>query len=188
MAKIEDALKAAIVRMPVKEKDKLLLRLVTKDEKLINRLIFELLEDGATLDERATALRKKILRELPAAESKYLTPGLLMMELRYLSGRITEHVGATKDKVGDVSLTILLFVEAFRRHLPMLNMHPPKRSEKLAFYMLRRMATILKKAEKLDEDYHLEFRKDLNDLLAFLWSFKPTADYAAKFEIPTKFT
>jgi hypothetical protein len=188
MTKIEDVLKAAIVQMPVKEKDKLLLRLIAKDTKLVNRLIFELLEDGASLDERALALRKKILQELPGADAKYLTPGLLMMELRYLSGRITEHVDATKDKVGEVTLTILMFVEAFRRHLPMLNGHPPKRSDKLAIYMCRRMVTILKKAEKLDEDYHLEFRKDLNELLSFLWSFKPTAEFAEKFNLPRKFT
>ncbi len=42
--KLPDELKAAISKMPDKEKDKLLFRLIAKEEALVNRLTFELLE------------------------------------------------------------------------------------------------------------------------------------------------
>jgi hypothetical protein len=170
MAKLDNELKAAILRMPVKEKDKLLLRLVAKDEKLVRRLIFE--------------LRRTIEENLPASGSRHLTPGLLLMELRRWNGRITEHVQATKDKLGEVVLTIYLFNEAFRRHWDMLNRSPTYRSDTLAPYVVKRTVMLLKKAEKLHEDYYMEFRRELQELLAFIWNFKATAVWARELGLP----
>jgi hypothetical protein len=184
MAKLDNELKAAILRMPVKEKDKLLLRLVAKDEKLVRRLIFELLEHSATADERAAGLRRTIEENLPASGSRHLTPGLLLMELRRWNGRITEHVQATKDKLGEVVLTIYLFNEAFRRHWDMLNRSPTYRSDTLAPYVVKRTVMLLKKAEKLHEDYYMEFRRELQELLAFIWNFKATAVWARELGLP----
>jgi len=186
MAKLDDQLKAAILRMPVKEKDKLLLRLVAKDAKLVRRLIFELLEGGETRDERAEDLRRLMLKEMPATGVKHLTPGYLLLDLRHWNARINEHVQATKDKVGEVTLVVLLMVEAFRRHYDMLRSFPERRSDTFAPYLVRRLGGILKKAEKLHEDYHIEFRRDLNELLEYVWKFKATAYLAEAEGLPKK--
>ncbi len=52
MPALEPDLKQAIVRMPGVEKDKLLLRLIAKDATLSEKLQFELVERGQTIDER----------------------------------------------------------------------------------------------------------------------------------------
>jgi len=52
MAKIEKELQQAIVAMPQKEKDKLLLRLIGKDDILIQQLTFTLVEESLTMESR----------------------------------------------------------------------------------------------------------------------------------------
>ncbi len=186
MRKIDDQLKAAIARLPVAEKDKLLFRLVAKDEKLVRRLIFELLEGGATRDERSAELREQITLHLPKTGDRDLTPGYLLLDLRHWNARITEHVQATKDKSGEVSLVLFLLAEAFRRHWDMLNRMPARRSDTLAPYVVKRTVATLKKAEKLHEDYFIEFRRDLNELLHYIWEFKPTAVFAQEEGLPRR--
>ncbi len=186
MAKLDEQLKGAILKMPAKEKDKLLLRLVAKDDKLLRRLTFELLEGGETRDDRATELRELMqqnLRELPA---KDMTPGYLLMYFRHWNARIVEHVQATKDKPGEVILTVFMLAEAFRTLSTMLRRFPDRRSDTLAPYVVRRTKTLLGKAEKLHEDYFVEFRRDLNEVLAFLWDFRPTAQLAKGEELPKR--
>ena len=184
MRKLDEQLKAAVLRMPVKEKDKLLLRLLLKDQKLIRRLIFELLEGGETREERAQELREQIVQKLPKTGDKYITPGLLLLELRFWNARITEHVQATKDKPGEVVLTTFLLSEAFRRHMVMLRSFSDKRNDTFAPYVVRRTAMLLKKAALLHEDYFMEFRSDLNELLQAIHNFRPTALLAQQADLP----
>lgn len=179
MLKLDNELKSAIARMPAAEKDKLLLRLVAKDKKLVNRLIFELLEDGSTRDMRADALRISIAQGLDqSSKHSYMTPGYLLLELRHWNARIAEHVHATKDKLGEVTLTLFLLAEAFRVFNEMLKEFPAARSATFAPYVVKRASAILKKAEKLHEDYFVEFRRDAQELLEHLWGFPPTAHLA----------
>ncbi len=184
MLKLDDQLKAAITKMPVVEKDKILLRLVAKDQKLVRRLVFELIEGGATRDERAADLKKQIATDLLNAKHYNLTPGLLLLYLRNWNARITEHVQATKDKSGEVSLTIFMMVEAFRIHRGMLDSFPDRRSDTFAPYLVKRTKAIISKAEKLHEDYFIEFRRDLQELLQNIWSFRATAQFAKEEHLP----
>jgi len=170
MRKIDDPLKDAISRLPIKEKDKLLFRLVAKDEKLVRRLIFELLEGGETRDERADELRTLITKLLPEEGIKALTPGYLLLDIRHWNARITEHLQATKDKPGEVILTFYMLAEALRRHGAMIRKNPNRRSDTLAPYVVKRTYALLKKAEKLHEDYHIEYRRDAQEVLDFIWS------------------
>ncbi len=184
MPKLDEQLKAAIARMPVAEKDKLLLRLVAKDEKLVRRLVFELLEGGETRDERASVLREEIAENLAKASAEHLTPGYLLLYLRHWNARINEHVQATKDKSGEVTLTLFMLAEAFRLHHEMLGSFPEKRSDTLAPYVVKRTATILGRANKLHEDYFIEFRRDAQELLEHIWAFRPTAVLAKEQGLP----
>ena len=113
MPKISPDLTAAIRRMSPDRKDKLLLRLIAKDKLLIAQLQFELLEDKSTVEERVETLKALITKELKAVENYYFTPGNLMMAMRSLNARITEHVKITKDKLSEVTLTIFLLEEIF---------------------------------------------------------------------------
>lgn len=184
MIKLDDQLKAAIVQMPAKEKDKLLLRLTAKDKKLVARLIFELIEGGSTRDERAAALKREIGEDLQNMDKATRTPGYLLLYLRHWNARITEHVQATKDKPGEVSLAVFMLAEAFRLHQEMLDSFPDRRSDTLAPYIVRRTKSLLTKAEKLHEDYMIEFRQDMKDLLRSIWGFRPTAQIASATELP----
>ena len=53
-------LKSAILDLPIKEKDKLLLRLINKDETLVEHLHFQLLEDENDLIDRTKKVYEKI--------------------------------------------------------------------------------------------------------------------------------
>ncbi len=184
MPKLDEQLKLAIARMPVGEKDKLLLRLVAKDEKLVRKLVFELLEGGETRDERAAALRDEIEKDLAKQSKDYFTPGYLLLFLRHWNARINEHVLATKDKSGEVSLVLFMLAEAFRRYNGMLVSFPEKRSDTFAPYVVKRTATILGRAKKLHEDYFIEFRRDAQELLEHIWAFRPTAVLAKEQGLP----
>ncbi len=186
MPKINPDLVAAIRRMPPDRKDKLLLRLIAKDKILIAQLQFELLEAKSTVEERVDDVKEFISKELKAVESYYFTPGNLMMAMRSLNARITEHVKITKDKLSEVTLTIFLLNETFKLYYPRLQQFSVDRSDTLATYILRRTVFLLKKAEKLHADYHLEFSDDLQSLLNFIHHYKPTASEVKEYNIPQR--
>ncbi len=186
MPKLPDDLKAAILRMPVKEKDRLLLRLVAKDQALINRLTFDLLEGGDDPSARREDLRLDMGRSLERSGEGYYTPGYLLLDLRHWNGRITEHVKTTRDKFGDVELRLWMLNEAMRLYGPMLDRFPVNRSDTLAPYLVQRTVYILKNLEKLHEDYYVELRDPLNRWLSSLHAFKPAAPLAKEAGIPRK--
>ncbi|MDX2133188.1 MAG: hypothetical protein SFV52_00275 [Saprospiraceae bacterium] len=184
MAKLNDRLKNAISALPGKEKDKLLFRLVAKDAKLIRRLEFELLEGGETRDDRSQELRDNIVKNLAKSGDDVMTPGWVLMELRFWNARITEHVQATKDKEGEVALTLFMLNESLRRHRAMILRYPDHRSATLADYLVRRADALMTKAGKLHEDLRWELRKDMNELLAHIWAIPRSAKLAGPFGLP----
>ena len=183
MAKLDDQLKVAIVQMPQKEKDKLLLRLVVKDKKLVSRLTFELLEGSATRDSRAADVRSLIEEGLPRSSQRDNTPGWLLMAIRSLNGQITAHVNTTKDKPGEVILGAFLLAEAIRRNDEMLR-KMARRADTIAPYMVKRAADLIKKAARIHEDYYMEFRTDLTEVLWFLHSYPPAQSYISAINLP----
>lgn len=157
-------LKRAITYLPAKEKDKLLCRLIAKDAILAEKLEYELVEEKSTLDHRRQLIRELIER---TARLDPDTAGWLMMDMRTVSGYITRHMKVTKDAYGEVELTILMlnrFIEQHGNLLHKLN----SRTEKCAQYVAKRTDAILKKLNKLDTDYHLEFADDMNRVLQFV--------------------
>jgi hypothetical protein len=184
MKKISPELAVAIRHMSVDKKDKLLLRLVAKDRILIAQLQFELIEGKSTTEERVEDLKTFIKNTLEEARNYHFTPGILMMNLRTLNARITEHVKITKDKLGEVTLTVYLLAEAFRLFLPFLQRHLMHSPVNFSEYIIRRLQLVLKKAEKLHEDYHLEFKDELQNVLDFVYNYNPTARLAKEAQIP----
>ncbi|WP_080238396.1 hypothetical protein [Spirosoma rigui] len=179
MAALDPDLKKAIVHMPSTEKDKLLLRLVAKDAILTEKLQFELVERGQTIDERRELIREFILR---TATLNADSPGWLMMDMRTVSGYISRHLKVTKDKYGEVEL-MLNMLNTFYDHNAHLLHKYNSRSDKAAEYIAKRTDQVLKKAAKLDPDYHIEFADEINKLLQWIHSNAPV-HYARQLGLP----
>lgn len=177
---LPDSLKKAIVNMPTKEKEKLLLRLVAKDTLLVDRLYYELVEEGTTLLERREELRSKIERMSTYRQD---TPGYLLMNLRSLSGDITYHVKITKDKIAALELNLLM-IKAFMQNNEEMLRNYSSRSDTCAIYLAKKALTILKSLDKLNEDYRFDYLEDINAMLKLLHHLCSRM-YARQLGIPT---
>ena len=111
--KFEKDFKEALSNLPPKEKDKLILRLLKKDLVLTNRLYFELVSSD-NIEDRRDEKEKYIINILSRQSKTFYSPGILLMEMRELSGSITEHVSITKDKYGEPYLNLILIIETLR--------------------------------------------------------------------------
>ena len=178
---LDPDLKKAIVRMSGVEKDKLLLRLVAKDAVLVEQLQFELVEHRATIDERRELIRQFIDR---TANLHADTPGWLMMDMRTVSGYISRHLKVTKDKYGEVELMLYMLNTFYDNNAHLLQKYN-SRSDSAAEYIAKRTDQVLKKAAKLDPDYHIEFADGINKLLSWVHSAAP-AHYARQLGLPNE--
>lgn len=149
--------KEAIANLPHKEKDKLLFRLLKKDSDLCQRLQFELVEQGDTLQQRREAVAAGIERQV---KFEAYSPSYLMMDMRYLSGDITRHVKYTKDKEGEIQLILLLLRRYLEEHLNFIVAYL-YRADTLQDYLVKRMQVVLQKLSKLHEDIYVEYEADV---------------------------
>ncbi|MDJ1471188.1 hypothetical protein [Xanthocytophaga flava] len=181
MPKIAKHVEKAILEMPQKEKDKLLIRLISKDTLLTEKLEHQLLgDDNDTLDRRNELLQQII--EM-ASNEHYDTPGWLMMAMREKSGQITRHEKVTKDKFGEVVLLLALINEPFTRQKDMLE-KKSKRADNFAEYVVKRARIIVNKAEKLHSDYYVEIEERVNDMLTFIHKYQPCRYYLETTPLP----
>lgn len=155
--------KEAISHMSSKEKDKLILRLLKKDLALANRLTFELV-DTRNVDERRTDVENRIINRIIGFSKHQSSPGYLMMDLRDISGAITEHVKITKDKYGEVSLNLLMLNDTLTIHNKNIVLATRGKARKLCTYVIARAFKILILISKLHEDMLLDFNNDLEKL------------------------
>jgi hypothetical protein len=181
MPGLSKELKQAILAMPSAEKDKLLLKLVAKDPALCERLNFELVDEATTLEERRDEIREEIAGLM--AQKPY-SPGYLMMDMRTINARITTHVKTTKDKYGEVDLTLLLVNSLFDRQLDSIRTYG-HRNDTLSEYVAKRTQFILQKVSKMHPDLHLEFEKGVNQLMQRVYAYAP-ARYAKALGLPAK--
>lgn len=184
-AKISDELKKAIKNLPESEKDKLLLRLIAKDQMLIAKLTHQLLEDEVDAEEQREALSRHIQAHFSSEHfgAWNHTPGLVMMEQRSFSGAISRHVKITKDKYGEIQLMLLLINMPFRAQSKILynNQH---RADKFASYVCKKAQDIFNKLNKMDRDYYVEFEKDVNEMLEHLRNYPPIQSLMAEYQLP----
>ncbi|MEL6390886.1 MAG: hypothetical protein AAFQ02_12075 [Bacteroidota bacterium] len=152
-------LKEALSDLPDREKDKLIYRLLPKDGKLVDRLIFQLLEQGATLEDRREELKDEIERRMARYPGQYYSPGYLHIELREISGRITYHKDVTGDKFGEVELNYLMIAEITSRNFDYLKEEGYFAIRKWGEYVIKRLQKLEKLSAKLHEDYLLEFEE-----------------------------
>lgn len=163
---LSNDLKTAVSSLPPKEKDKLLFRLLKKDPDLCQRLQFELVEQGETLQQRREEIQSEIEKQ---AKLDPYSPGYLMMDMRALNAEITRHVKYTKDKEGDIQLTLHLLRCFLEAHLGFIVTYL-YRADTLQEYLVKRMQATLQKLTKMHEDLYIEYEADINYVLHELHS------------------
>ena len=161
--KFSKEFKEAISHLPDKEKDKLLFRLLKKDPILIKRLEYELI-DERSLEDRREEMEEFVIEQVDIMTNNYLSPGYLNMDIRFLSGYITEHVKVTKDKFGEASLNLLMLNKVLEKNNDNLLEHTSAKNKKLGIAILTRAFKIMILINKLHEDLFIEFEDDLNQL------------------------
>ncbi|WCM40827.1 hypothetical protein MG290_07520 [Flavobacterium sp. CBA20B-1] len=156
-------LKEAITHLSSTEKDKLIFRLLKKDLALANRLLFELVSTE-TVEEKRKKLEESLSFEIDRAVKHFYSPGYLSMDVRYMSGMITEHVQITKDKFGDPYLNLHLLNGLIPKLNKTLETYPPQKANKFYVPALARIFKILMNISKFHEDEQYEFTESLNQL------------------------
>jgi hypothetical protein len=157
------AFKEALNALPDKEKDKLLYRLLKKDPILAKRLEFELVS-AQSVDDKRAEMEDQIKERVQEFSEGFYSLGYLNMDIRFLSGEITEYVKITKDKFGEASLNLLLLKEVLKHNKHRLaNAKWSMKFKKLAVALLARIFKILTLIQKLDQDYFIEFEDNLQE-------------------------
>jgi len=165
-------LKDAVLNLPPKEKDKLLLKLISKDIVLLNQLEHQLLEDDSDLDERVEQIKEEINKKIALVnrflENNYnYSAGYFMMDIREMSGLINEHLLITKHKLSEIDLRIFLLESIIDCSAKHYFYKPTRHNEKLFNYFAGRVKYILEKFFKLHEDVQFDFSERLNAVLKF---------------------
>ena len=182
--KLTDEQKSMIRELPLREKDKLLLRLIAKDELLLEQLTFQHLEQGETVDERADEMMD-FLRETLRGEIGY-SPGELMMAMRRVSGYVTRHARVTKDKLSEVALITEMLHYGLDQHTARMRRRYRNydRWYKFSMYVTKRVPTLLRKADKLHPDLWMEVEGKLNELLVMIWDTPELSGEAERQALP----
>jgi hypothetical protein len=182
MPALSTELKKEILQLSVKEKDKLLLRLVAKNPLLINQLEFQLIEESLTVESRRAEIQENI-DKIYRQPLNY--PSYLLDELKNKSAQITMHLKVTKDKYGEVELLLNLLHDPFELK-PHFFYDLSNKNDKLCQYLPKRTVYFLKKLNALNDELKLDFAQKTHELLLKL--HKTCARYyAQEYDLPTEY-
>ena len=155
--------KKAISQIPSSEKDKLILRLLKRDLILANQLYFNLL-DGDSVQSKRKKMEELVRKKTDQMCAQFYSPGYLLIDMRYLSGDITEHVKITRDKFGEASLNLLMLTETLKKCSDKIMGSPANKCYTLGIYVIARIFKILIIIKSLHEDFLIEFEDGLKAL------------------------
>ncbi|SET57139.1 hypothetical protein [Hymenobacter actinosclerus] len=159
-------LRKALLALPAKEKDQLLVKLVAKDAVLVERLTFRLLEGDDALEIRRQALQQQV--DDPV-RGFHQTPNDLLHIVRQLQQRLAYHAKVTGDTQGEIELTLRLLTNVLREQpAAVARLHGP--TQPLLQHLARRTHDVLKQLGKLHEDYRIEYAPAVNELLGLLYT------------------
>lgn len=161
MAKIEAELKKAILALPLAEKEKLLLKLIAKDNLLTDQLLFQLIENSASTQWRRDEIEAAIKTEtLP----NYYDFGDILDTLRNQYKVVQWHAKVTKDKYGEVFLLLLLLKNTLEKNLTRFKHNYPY-NKGICNFVVQKTKIILRLTHKLDTEYWLDFEDSINFIL-----------------------
>ena len=168
-------LKQAIIDLTDKEKNQLLIRLINKDQVLIEHLHFKLLENDFDLVKRYEDLKLEIsdLLNMNSVLMKQVNVNqrakFVMSLVRELSGRINHFVKVTKSAYYELLLRTFLFissVELFIEQHTEFSVY----AEKLRVYQVNKLKVMLRLFEKLHDDLKYDFSLEFFDAIQFACS------------------
>lgn len=169
-------LKKAILSLPQREKDKLLIRLINKDKLLIKQLHFQLLENEDDLTIRTEELHHLLSRSFErTANYIHNKPHprnykRLMAELRTYSGYINEYAYITKHLANEIQLRLLVLNRCFELYPELFQHDPSGGNKKLLAYQANRIKYAWTKFEKLHEDLRFDLSNSMDQALHFAHS------------------
>ncbi|MBP6385754.1 MAG: hypothetical protein KA313_08745 [Pseudarcicella sp.] len=178
MYKIPADLKASILEIPQKEKDKLLLRLLAKDELLCEKLRFEYLEEKSTLEFRREELRKECTDWINRlVREKHLNKNYFAFKC--INSNLATYIKITKDNYGEIDIMTDCLMIFFEKNKAIINDHNYYNSYDFYNYLCTKLIQILKKIEKLHPDIQLDFHVKINQLLSYAHQLgtKENAEY-----------
>lgn len=163
-------LKSAVLNLSQKEKDKLLVRLISKDKMLLKQLHYQLLEDEYDLENRIEQLKSKLEKLFLATTSNLSNTPLftnyktLNNILRQASGIINEHEKVTKDKFSSAETRLYILTEPFRLYPRLYVQSPLQVAEKLHKYLDARIKATLKNIATLHEDLQFDLQESVSQV------------------------
>ncbi|WP_293298934.1 hypothetical protein [Pedobacter sp. UBA4863] len=159
-------LKKEILALPVKEKDKLLLRLVAKDKVLTEHLHFLLLEDASNLNDRVAFIKKEIVAVLEELNTTPKTSAKdTLVVLRKLTKQINHFYKVTKADFEEIALKLEMFKAAPMKFRFKVHSLTKNHEQLLANYVVKAILMVLRKFDKLHEDLQFDLREEVNQLL-----------------------
>ena len=149
------ALRRAIAKLPAKEKDRLIFRLLPGNPDMVGKLTFQLLAD-TTMREARAEMRRQVGQQAEELLHRYASPQFLLREYRAVSAEIAQYRKRTRDKVGEVELTLLLWNTTLPNLLEELTAPIPKLGNTLFKYILQRAVKLLRTLSKVTAEERLE--------------------------------
>jgi hypothetical protein len=161
--KLDDEFKEALSRLSEKEKDKLIFRLIKHDLKLANRLRFELLQEYTVEEsrDRIKNMVQKVMERLLDDDPKYYSSMDLLWSIKDFISQINEHVATTKDKYGEIELTLFLLNKALKVYVQKELSQQSLYDNRMEQYVINKCMRTLLLIQKMDRDFWLDFNEDL---------------------------
>lgn len=169
----DQTLKEAVLNLPQKEKDKLLIRLINKDKMLVKQLHYELLEDELDLEDRITDLKNRLDRHFELAQASiknlpmYSNYKQLHAYLRQASGMVNEHEKITKDKFSVVECRLIILGDAFDLFPRLFEPSALAPALKLQKYVQGRIKNAMTSFDKLHEDLQFDLQDQMTRVIDF---------------------
>ncbi|WP_270089234.1 hypothetical protein [Sphingobacterium sp. SYP-B4668] len=166
-------LKQAVLGLPLKEKDKLLVRLISKDKMLVKQLHFQLLEDEYDLENRIEKLKEQLSNVFNIGHSQVdNSPNFsnftgLNRLIKQASGMVNEHEKVTKDKVSELDFRIYILERSLKDYPRLFESSYQSSAHKLHKYIAGRIKHVMGKYDKLHEDLQFDFKSRLQIILDF---------------------
>lgn len=160
---LPEELKEAIRHLPSNQKDKLIFRLLKKDWKLANQLLFELVS-GESVETRREEVKTRLQSSVDYTSTRFYSTGYLNMEVRGISGTISDHVTTTKDKYGEISLNLWMINEVLEKNHNNILSESYSKAGKFCTSVIARAFKIMLLIKKMHEDYLIDFEDDIKRL------------------------
>ena len=144
------------------EKDRLIFRLLKKDQLLSKKLYFELI-DPETTDQKRDQMEENVTEKLASAARYIGNPKYYLSTIRTISAEITEHVKVTTDKFGEAYLNLFL-VDQILENNDSFAQQRFDNVYKLYIYLINKIVRALLLIKKIDEDYWMEFDEILGKI------------------------